>query len=51
MLLGRDLICQDAVDNLLSWRQCGFSVHGDLSVHDRDAAARLGRYMIRCPLA
>ena len=50
VLLGKDLICQDIVDNLLSWRHSGFSVHGDVKAHDRDSAARLGRYMIRCPL-
>ena len=50
MLLGKDLICQDVVDNLLSWRHSGFSVHGDVKAHDRCSAARLGRYMIRCPL-
>ena len=25
-------------------------MHGDVTVHDRSTAARLGRYMIRCPL-
>ncbi len=50
VLLGKELICQDIVDNLLSWRHSGFSVHGDVKAHDRDSAARLGRYMIRCPL-
>ncbi len=48
-LLGKDLISQDIVDNLLSWRHSGFSVHGDVKAHDRTTAARLGRYMIRCP--
>jgi hypothetical protein len=51
LLRGRGLITQDVVDNLLSWRRTGFSVHGDVKVPDRDAAARLGRYMIRCPVA
>jgi hypothetical protein len=37
------------VGNLLSWQHSGFSLHGDVRVPDRDAAARLGRYMIRCP--
>ena len=49
-LLDEDLNSQDIVDNLLSWRHSGFSVHGDVKAHDRDSAARLGRYMIRCPL-
>jgi len=30
--------------------RCGFSVHADVKVADRQAAARLGRYMIRCPV-
>ena len=34
----------------LSWRHSGFSVHGDVTAPDRYCAARLGRYMIRCPL-
>jgi len=25
------------IDNLLSWRHSGFSVHGDVKVADRDA--------------
>jgi len=37
VLLGKDLISQDIVDNLLSWRHSGFSVHGDVKAHDRDA--------------
>ncbi len=37
--------------NLLSWRHSGFSVHGAVRVKDRQGAVRLGRYMIRCPLA
>ena len=50
MLRGKGLISQEIVDNLLSWHHSGFSVHGDVRAHDRDSAARLGRYMIRCPL-
>jgi hypothetical protein len=50
VLVGKGLISQDIVDNLLSWRHTGFSVHGEAKAPDRDAAARLGRYMIRCPL-
>jgi len=50
LLVSKGLISQDVVDNLLSWRHSGFSVHGDVKVSDRDAAARLGRYMIRCPI-
>ena len=50
LLTGKGLISQDVVDNLLSWPHSGFSVHGDVRVPDRDAVARLGRYMIRCPI-
>jgi hypothetical protein len=50
LLRGKGLISQEVVDNLLSWRHSGFSVHGDVKVPDREAAARLGRYMIRCPV-
>ena len=50
LLVDKDLICQDIVDNLLSWHHSGFSVHGEVKAPDRDSAARLGRYMIRCPL-
>ncbi len=50
MLLGKDLITEAIVDNLLSWRHSGFSVHGAVQVEDRAGAVRLGRYMIRCPI-
>ncbi len=50
ILLCKGLISQDIVENLLSWRHSGFSVHGEAKAPDRDGAARLGRYMIRCPL-
>ena len=46
----QDLISQEIVDNLLSWRHSGFSVHAEVTVADRVSAARLGRYMIRCPV-
>jgi hypothetical protein len=51
LLMGKGLVSQEVVDNLLSWRHSGFSVHADVKVADRQAAARLGRYMIRCPVA
>nr|NIW37707.1 hypothetical protein [Gemmatimonadota bacterium] len=50
LLLGRGLISQEIIDNLLSWRHSGFSVHAEVTVADRVSAARLGRYMIRCPV-
>jgi hypothetical protein len=51
MLLGKELISEAVVDNLLSWRHSGFSAHGAVRVEDRQGAVRLGRYMIRCPIA
>jgi hypothetical protein len=51
MLLNKELITGAVVDNLLSWRHSGFSAHGAVRVEDRQGAVRLGRYMIRCPIA
>ncbi|MGB6850023.1 MAG: hypothetical protein WBG05_17640 [Thermoanaerobaculia bacterium] len=51
MLVNKGLIAEETVRNLLAWRHSGFSVHGAVRVKDRQGAARLGRYMIRCPLA
>ncbi|MCH7667441.1 MAG: transposase, partial [Acidobacteria bacterium] len=49
MLLGKELITEAVVENLLSWRHSGFSVHGAVRVEDRQRR-RAGRYMIRCPV-
>ncbi len=38
------------MENILSWSHSGFSIHGAVRAESRDEAARLGRYMIRCPL-
>lgn len=38
MLVGKGLISQDVVENLLCWQHSGFSVHGEVQVPDRDAA-------------
>ena len=43
LLRSKGLISQDVVDNLLSWQHSGFSVHGEVRVPDREAAAHLGR--------
>ena len=51
MLVDKGLIGEETVRNLLAWRHSGFSIHGAVRVEDRQGAARLGRYMIRCPLA
>ena len=37
-------------ESLLSWRHSGFSVHAGVRVEEKAAAARLGRYMARCPI-
>ena len=50
MLLEKGRIDDATVENILSWSHSGFSVHGGVCVEGRDEAARLGRYMIRCPL-
>ncbi len=50
MLLDKELINEAIVDNLLSWRHSGFSVHGGVRVDERKGAVRLGRSMLRCPL-
>ena len=49
--MDKGLIGEETVRNLLAWRHSGFSVHGAVRVKDLQGAARLGRYMIRCPLA
>jgi len=51
MLVDKGFIGEETVRNLLTWRHSGFSVHGAVRVEGRQGAARLGRYMIRCPLA
>lgn len=50
LLVARGKISEAIVDNLLSWRQSGFSVHAGSAVESRAEAVRLGRYGIRCPL-
>jgi hypothetical protein len=51
MLVDKGLIGEETVRNLLTWRHSGFSVHAAVRVKDRRGALRLGRYMLRCPLA
>jgi hypothetical protein len=50
LLLKKGKISQETVDAMLQWQHSGFSVHGSVRVETRYEAARLGRYMIRCPL-
>ena len=50
LLVQRRKIDDEVVRNLLCWRHSGFSVHAAVRVEQRQGAARLGRYGIRCPL-
>ncbi len=50
LLVERRKIGDEVVESLLSWRHSGFSVHAAVRVEERQEAARLGRYGIRCPL-
>jgi hypothetical protein len=50
LLVDRGKINDEVVQNLLSWRHSGFSVHAGVRVEQRRDAARLGRYMARCPI-
>ncbi len=50
LLVERGKIGQEVVESLLSWRHSGFSVHAGVRVEEKAAAARLGRYMARCPI-
>ncbi len=50
LLVARGKIARDVVENLLTWRHSGFSVHAGAPVEERSEAVRLGRYGIRCPL-
>ncbi len=50
LLVERGKIGQEVVESLLSWRHSGFSVHAGVRVEEKPSAARLGRYMARCPI-
>ena len=50
LLLKKQLISEQTVNNMLSWRHSGFSTHAGVRVDTITDAARIGRYMIRCPL-
>lgn len=51
LLVARGRISEAVVDNLLTWRHSGFSVHAGAPFEERSEAIRLGRDGIRCPLA
>jgi hypothetical protein len=38
-------------DGGVTWELTAWPIHGAVRVKDRQGAARLGRYMIRCPVA
>jgi hypothetical protein len=46
-LVGRELLCPDLADRILSWRHTGFSVHSRVRAKTKPEAERVGKYMIR----
>ena len=50
LLLEKELIGRDTVNNMLSWKHSGFSADASVRVETIADAVRLGRYMIRSPL-
>ena len=50
LLMAGCKIREEVVENLLTWRRSGFSVHAGARVEERAEAAGLGRYGILCPL-
>ena len=50
LLLDKDLIGRDTVNNMLSWNHSGFSADASVRVETIADAVRIGRYMIRSPL-
>jgi len=47
LLLGKQLINQDFVKRILSWRHSGFNVHSKVRAESKEEAERIGKYMIR----
>ncbi len=47
LLIEKDLIGRDTVNNMLSWKHSGFSADASVRVETIADAVRLGRYMIR----
>jgi hypothetical protein len=50
LLLEKELIGRDTVNNMLSWNHSGFSADASVRVETIADAVRIGRYMIRSPL-
>lgn len=53
LLRDEDLLSDERIEILLSWRNTGFSVHNTVTVEPEDPAAteRLARYLLRPPLS
>ncbi|MCK4263662.1 MAG: transposase, partial [Candidatus Aminicenantes bacterium] len=47
LLLRKQLINQDLVQKILSWRYTGFNVHSKVRAESKEEAERVGKYMIR----
>ena len=50
LLIEKELIGRDTVNNMLSWKHSGFSADASVRVETIADAVRLGRYMIRSPI-
>ena len=50
LLLEKELIGRDTVNNMLSWNHSGFFADASVRVETTADAVRIGRYMIRSPL-
>ncbi len=53
LLVARDLLTPDDVENMLSWRHSGFNVHNDVTIYpgDREGLIDLAKYLARPPIA
>ena len=50
LLLKKQLITEQTVNNMLSWQHSGFSAHASVRADTIKDAVQIGRYMIRCPI-
>ncbi len=53
LLRDEDLLSQQRIELLMSWRHSGFSAHNAVTVPpgDREGIERLGRYLLRAPVS
>jgi len=51
--LDNDLISQTLAENLLSWKNSGFSIDNSIQLYSTDKKAResLAQYIVRCPIS